>query len=150
MAKILMLVGDFVEDYELMVPFQALQVAGHGVQAVCPDKRAGEKVRTAIHDFEGESNLDRETWPRFCAQRDVQRALWKLVANEWEPAVRPTSWQCRQDPGGSYAEYSEGVTRGRNSINGMLVRFQTGFITASAVGWQRADLSLGKGKEGGL
>jgi len=54
MVKILMLVGDFVEDYELMVPFQALQVAGHGVQAVCPDKRAGEKVRTAIHDFEGD------------------------------------------------------------------------------------------------
>jgi protease I len=54
MAKILMLVGDFVEDYEVMVPFQALQIAGHEVHAVCPDKRAGEKVRTAIHDFEGD------------------------------------------------------------------------------------------------
>jgi protease I len=54
MAKILMLVGDFVEDYEVMVPFQALQVAGHEVHAVCPDKRAGDKVRTAIHDFEGD------------------------------------------------------------------------------------------------
>lgn len=52
--KILMLVGDFVEDYEAMVPFQALQAVGHTVHAVCPDKRAGDKVRTAIHDFEGD------------------------------------------------------------------------------------------------
>ena len=48
-----MLVGDFVEDYEVMVPFQTLQVAGLQVDAVCPDKKAGDKVRTAIHDFEG-------------------------------------------------------------------------------------------------
>ncbi|ALF52583.1 glutamine amidotransferase [Nostoc piscinale CENA21] len=52
--KILMLVGDFVEDYEVMVPFQALQMVGHTVHAVCPDKKAGEKVRTAVHDFEGD------------------------------------------------------------------------------------------------
>jgi protease I len=53
-SKILMLVGDYVEDYEAMVPFQALQIAGHAVHAVCPGKSAGEKVRTAIHDFEGD------------------------------------------------------------------------------------------------
>ena len=52
--KILMLVGDFVEDYEVMVPFQALQIAGHDVHAVCPGKKSGEKVRTAVHDFEGD------------------------------------------------------------------------------------------------
>ena len=52
--KILMLVGDYVEDYEVMVPFQALQMIGHTVHAVCPDKKAGEKVRTAVHDFEGD------------------------------------------------------------------------------------------------
>ena len=52
--KILMLVGDFGEDYEIMVPFQALQAVGHTVHAVCPDRRAGEKIRTAIHDFEGD------------------------------------------------------------------------------------------------
>ena len=52
--KILMLVGDFVEDYEVMVPFQSLQIAGHRVDAVCPDKKAGQSVRTAIHDFEGD------------------------------------------------------------------------------------------------
>ena len=54
MKRILMLVGDFVEDYEVMVPYQALQIAGHKVDTVCPDKKAGDKVRTAIHDFEGD------------------------------------------------------------------------------------------------
>lgn len=53
-AKILMLVGDFVEDYEAMVPFQALQMLGHTVHAVCPGKAKDQKVRTAIHDFEGD------------------------------------------------------------------------------------------------
>jgi protease I len=52
--RILMLVGDYVEDYEVMVPFQALQAVGHTVHAVCPGKAAGDKVRTAIHDFEGD------------------------------------------------------------------------------------------------
>ncbi|KAF0185199.1 MAG: protease I [Nitrospirae bacterium] len=52
--KILMLVGDFVEDYEVMVPFQALLMVGHTVHAVCPGKKAGEFVRTAVHDFEGD------------------------------------------------------------------------------------------------
>ena len=52
--KILMLVGDYCEDYEVMVPFQALQMVGHEVHAVCPGKRKGEKIRTAIHDFEGD------------------------------------------------------------------------------------------------
>ena len=52
--KILFLTGDFAEDYETMVPFQALQMVGHTVHAVCPDKRAGETVKTAIHDFEGD------------------------------------------------------------------------------------------------
>ncbi len=52
--KILMLVGDFVEDYEVMVPFQALLAVGHTVHAVCPDKKSGDTVRTAVHDFEGD------------------------------------------------------------------------------------------------
>jgi protease I len=56
--KILMLVGDFVEDYEVMVPFQALQAVGHTVHAVCPGKKAGEAVRTALHDFEGDQTDD--------------------------------------------------------------------------------------------
>ncbi len=53
-AKLLLLAGDFVEDYEIMVPFQALQMVGHTVDAVCPGKKKGEIVRTAIHDFEGD------------------------------------------------------------------------------------------------
>lgn len=52
--KILMLVGDYGEDYETMVPFQALTMVGHVVHAVCPDKKAGDKIRTSIHDFEGD------------------------------------------------------------------------------------------------
>lgn len=52
--KILQIVGDYAEDYEVMVPFQALQMVGHSVDAVCPEKKKGEKVRTAIHDFEGD------------------------------------------------------------------------------------------------
>lgn len=52
--RILMLVGDFGEDYEIMVPFQALRMIGHELHAVCPDKRSGERIRTAIHDFEGD------------------------------------------------------------------------------------------------
>jgi protease I len=52
--QILMLVGDFGEDYEIMVPFQALQMVGHNVDVVCPDKKANETVKTAIHDFEGD------------------------------------------------------------------------------------------------
>ena len=53
-AKLLMIVGDYTEDYETMVPFQALQMVGHTVDAVCPGKKKGETVRTAIHDFEGD------------------------------------------------------------------------------------------------
>lgn len=53
MAKILMITGDFTEDYETMVPFQVLLACGHEVDAVCPDKSKGETVATAIHDFEG-------------------------------------------------------------------------------------------------
>ena len=51
--KILMICGDYCEDYETMVPFQALLAVGHTVHAVCPDKKAGDQIKTAIHDFEG-------------------------------------------------------------------------------------------------
>ena len=52
--KILFLTGDFAEDYETMVPFQALLMLGHTVHAVCPGKKSGETIKTAIHDFEGD------------------------------------------------------------------------------------------------
>jgi protease I len=63
--KILMLVGDYVEDYEVMVPFQALLMVGHTVHAVCPNKKAGEKVRTAVHDFEGDQTYSEKPGHHF-------------------------------------------------------------------------------------
>ena len=63
--KILMIVGDFVEDYEAMVPFQALQMVGHAVHAVCPGKKAGDWVQTAIHDFEGHQTYSEKPGHRF-------------------------------------------------------------------------------------
>ena len=51
--KILMLAGDFVEDYEIMVPYQALLSVGCEVDVVCPGKKKGEIIATAIHDFVG-------------------------------------------------------------------------------------------------
>jgi protease I len=63
--KILMLVGDYVEDYEVMVPFQALQMVGHTIHAVCPGKQAGDKVRTAVHDFEGDQTYSEKPGHNF-------------------------------------------------------------------------------------
>ena len=63
--KILMLVGDYVEDYEVMVPFQMLQLVGHEVHAVCPGKKSGETVATAIHDFEGEQTYSEKRGHNF-------------------------------------------------------------------------------------
>jgi protease I len=63
--NILMLVGDYVEDYEVMVPFQALLMVGHVVHAVCPGKKAGDVVRTAIHDFEGDQTYSEKRGHNF-------------------------------------------------------------------------------------
>jgi protease I len=65
MKKILMLVGDYVEDYEAMVPYQMLLLVGHEVHAVCPEKKAGETVATAIHDFEGEQTYSEKRGHNF-------------------------------------------------------------------------------------
>ncbi|MCH7724985.1 MAG: DJ-1/PfpI family protein [Planctomycetes bacterium] len=63
--RILMLVGDFVEDYEVMVPFQMLLMVGHEVHAVCPGKSAGDTVATAIHDFEGDQTYSEKRGHNF-------------------------------------------------------------------------------------
>lgn len=63
--RLLMLVGDFVEDYEVMVPFQMLLMVGHQVDAVCPEKQAGDMVATAIHDFEGEQTYSEKRGHNF-------------------------------------------------------------------------------------
>lgn len=68
--KILMLVGDYVEDYEVMVPFQALTMLGYDVEAVCPDKKAGEFVRTSIHDFEGDQTYSEKRGHNFTLNKD--------------------------------------------------------------------------------
>jgi protease I len=72
--KILMLVGDFAEDYEVMVPFQALQAVGHTVHAVCPGKKAGEKIRTAIHDFEGDQTYTEKRGHDFALNATFEEA----------------------------------------------------------------------------
>lgn len=63
--KILFLVGDYVEDYEVMVPFQALQAVGHEVHAACPGKARGQAVRTAVHDFEGDQTYSEKPGHNF-------------------------------------------------------------------------------------
>lgn len=63
--KILMLTGDYTEDYETMVPFQALLMVGHTVHAACPGKNAGDSVRTAVHDFEGDQTYSEKPGHNF-------------------------------------------------------------------------------------
>jgi protease I len=63
--KILFLVGDYVEDYEVMVPFQTLAAVGYTVEAACPGKAAGEVIRTAIHDFEGDQTYSEKRGHNF-------------------------------------------------------------------------------------
>jgi protease I len=91
-AKLLMLVGDYVEDYEVMVPFQALQMVGHTVHAVCPDKKAGQHVRTAIHDFEGDQTYSEKPGHNF-------------VLNATFAEVKPKEYDGLVVPGGRAPEY---------------------------------------------
>jgi protease I len=90
--KILFLVGDYVEDYELMVPFQILQAVGHEVHAVCPGKKAGEKIRTAIHDFEGDQTYSEKPGHNFELNADFD-------------SVRPEDYDALVIPGGRAPEY---------------------------------------------
>ena len=63
--KILLLTGDFAEDYETMVPYQMLLMLGCEVDAVCPGKKKGETVATAIHDFEGDQTYSEKRGHNF-------------------------------------------------------------------------------------
>ena len=78
--KLLMIVGDYGEDYEIMVPFQALQMVGHTVHAVCPDKEEGDSIKTAIHDFEGDQTYTEKPGHNFALNADF---------DEIDPAYRP-------------------------------------------------------------
>src|SRR5215475_9061020 len=90
--KILMLVGDFVEDYEVMVPFQALLMVGHAVHTVCPDKKAGDKVRTAVHDFEGD-------------QTYTEKPGHNFTLNATFAEVKAADYDALVIPGGRAPEY---------------------------------------------
>ncbi|MFG0316834.1 MAG: DJ-1/PfpI family protein, partial [Planctomycetota bacterium JB042] len=87
-----MTVGDFVEDYEVMVPFQALAMFGHRVDAVCPGKRAGDRVRTAIHDFEGDQTYSEKRGHDF-------------TLNATFDEVDPAAYDALVVPGGRAPEY---------------------------------------------
>src|SRR2546421_8101978 len=90
--QILMLVGDYAEDYEVMVPFQALLAVGHSVHAVCPGKKAGEKIRTAIHDFEGDQTYSEKRGHDF-------------TINAAFSEVEPADYQALVIAGGRAPEY---------------------------------------------
>lgn len=90
--KILLLAGDFVEDYEIMVPFQALQAVGHTVHAVCPDKKAGDQIATAIHDFEGQQTYSEKRGHNF-------------TLNATFADIDPASYDALVIPGGRAPEY---------------------------------------------
>ena len=91
-AKLLLLAGDFVEDYEIMVPFQALQMVGHAVDAVCPGKKTGEQVRTAIHDFEGD-------------QTYTEKRGHNFTLNATFDEIDVTTYDALVVPGGRAPEY---------------------------------------------
>ena len=90
--KILMIVGDYVEDYEAMVPFQVLTMVGHTVHAVCPGKKAGETVRTAVHDFEGDQTYSEKRGHNFAINASFE-------------GVRPNNYDALVIPGGRAPEY---------------------------------------------
>lgn len=90
--RILMLVGDFVEDYEVMVPYQMLLMIGHQVDAVCPGKKSGETIKTAIHDFEGD-------------QTYTEKPGHNFALNATFDAIDPAAYDALVIPGGRAPEY---------------------------------------------
>ena len=90
--KILMICGDYCEDYETMVPFQALLAVGHTVHAVCPDKKAGDHIKTAIHDFEG-------------AQTYSEKPGHNFTLNASFADIQAESYDALVVPGGRGPEY---------------------------------------------
>ncbi len=90
--RILMICGDFGEDYETMVPFQTLLAVGHTVDAVCPDKKAGDPITTAIHDFEGQQTYSEKRGHNF-------------TLNATFAEIDPSSYDALVIPGGRAPEY---------------------------------------------
>ncbi|SFT62731.1 protease I [Pseudovibrio denitrificans] len=90
--KVLMITGDFTEDYETMVPFQTLGAVGHDVHAVCPDKNAGDTVATSIHDFEGD-------------QTYTEKRGHNFTLNATFSDINPADYDALVIPGGRAPEY---------------------------------------------
>ncbi len=90
--RILMLVGDYAEDYEVMVPFQILLLVGHDVHAVCPGKKAGDTVVTAVHDFEGDQTYSEKRGHNFTLNADFAE-------------VKEKNYDALLVPGGRSPEY---------------------------------------------
>ena len=91
-SKILMITGDFTEDYETMVPFQTLLACGYTVHAVCPGKNAGQTVATAIHDFEGD-------------QTYTEKRGHNFTLNATFSSIRAEDYDALVIPGGRAPEY---------------------------------------------
>jgi protease I len=83
--KILFIVGDYVEDYEVMVPFQTLLTVGHAVHAVCPGKASGDSVRTAVHDFEGDQTYSEKPGHNFA----LNATFAEINAADYDALVIP-------------------------------------------------------------
>ena len=90
--KILILAGDFVEDYEIMVPYQMLLMVGHTVHVVCPGKKSGDKIKTAIHDFEGDQTYTEKPGHNFILNHDFD-------------SVKTSDYDGLVVPGGRAPEY---------------------------------------------
>src|SRR5437016_992477 len=83
--SILMILGDYVEDYEVMVPFQALLMVGHSVHAVCPGKKSGDVVPTCIHDFEGDQTYTEKRGHNFA----LNATFDQIKPEEYDALVIP-------------------------------------------------------------
>ncbi|RKF20106.1 DJ-1/PfpI family protein [Alginatibacterium sediminis] len=92
MARILVIAGDFVEDYEIMVPFQCLLAFGHDVSVVCPNKNSGDTIKTAIHDFEGD-------------QTYTEKPGHNFVLNASFASIKASEFDALLIPGGRAPEY---------------------------------------------
>lgn len=128
--RILMIVGDYVEDYEAMVPYQILTMVGHSVDVVCPGKKAGETVKTAVHDFVGDQTYT-----------ELQGHRFKITADFDD--VRADTYDALVIPGGRAPEY----LRLDKRVTAMVKTFESKPIAAICHGPQilaAADMLKGK------
>lgn len=125
--KILILAGDFVEDYELMVPYQCLLMLGHTVDVVCPDKKAGEQIKTAVHDFEGD-------------QTYTEKVGHNFTLNATFDEIDETSYDALLIPGGRAPEYIRlnqrviDIVKDFNSKNKPIASICHGILLLTAAG----------------